>query len=177
MSKNLDRRIEILDLLANHVLENGLAASSLRSLAKAALTSDRMLLYYFKDKPEIVAATVEVIAARMVLRTNAMAAQEPLPLEPLLQHLASVLSQTEFRPFMRLWLEIASLAAHGDPFYAQVGEVVGRGFLTWGAVQLVGEGESHARDSARLLMLIEGMVFLNSIGLSDIVQTAIGMES
>jgi AcrR family transcriptional regulator len=174
MSKTLDRRGETLNLLANHVLQHGLAASSLRTLAKAAGTSDRMLLYYFKDKPEIIAATVEVIAARMVLRMNEMVSPQPMPIEPLLQHLAAVISQHEFRPFMRLWLEIASLAAHGDPFYAQVGEVIGRGFLTWGAAQLADDGENHARDSAKLLIMIEGIVFLNSIGLNDVVQTVIG---
>jgi hypothetical protein len=39
---------------------------------------------------------------------------------------------------------------------------------------LADDGENHARDSAKLLIMIEGIVFLNSIGLSDVVQTAIG---
>ncbi len=175
MTKSHDRRTEILNQLADYVLANGLIASSLRSLAKAAGTSDRMLLYYFKDKPEIIAATVEVIAARLVLRMDEMASPWPLPLDDLVEHLSAVLSHREFRPYMRLWLEIASLAALDDPFYAQVGEVIGRGFLTWGAGQLLAEdGRSHQRDAAQLLIMIEGIVFLNSIGLSDVVQTAIG---
>lgn len=175
MSKTLDRRAETLNLVANHVLEFGLAESSLRSLAKAAKTSDRMLLYYFKDKSEIIAATVELIAARMVIRMNDMASSQPLPLQSLLRHLADVLSQEEFRPFTRLWLEIASLASREDPFYRQVGEVIGRGFLAWGASQLErGSTASHDQDSAHLLVMIEGILLLNSIGLADVVQKAIG---
>ena len=175
MTKSNKRRTEILDRLADHVLSHGLIASSLRALAKAAATSDRMLLYYFKDKPEIIAATVEVIAARMVLRMNVMASPNPLPLDALVKHLSAVLSHAEFRPYNRLWLEIAGMAARGDPFYAQVGEVIGRGFLDWGAAQLASEDASaHDRDAAQLLIMIEGIVFLNSIGLTDVVQTAIG---
>ena len=175
MNKLNDRRTAILDQLADHVLEHGLIASSLRALAKAADTSDRMLLYYFKDKPEIIAATIEVVAARMVLRMNDMASQQPLALDALVCHLSAVLSNAEFRPYNRLWLEIASMAAHRDPFYVQVGEVIGRGFLVWGAAQLISEDTAtHERDAAKLLIMIEGVIFLNSIGLSDVVDCAIG---
>ncbi len=174
-SKSADRRSDILNGLADHVLAHGLIASSLRALAKAAGTSDRMLLYYFKDKSEIIAATVEVVAARMVLHMNDMASPQRLPLDALVRHLAAVLSDPLFRPYMRLWLEIAGMAARDDPFYTQVGEVIGRGFLTWGAAQIAEENEGqHIREAAKLLIMIEGIVFLNSIGLNDVVQTAIG---
>jgi AcrR family transcriptional regulator len=174
MSKTVDRRQIILDHLADHILEHGLIAASLRNLASAANTSDRMLLYYFKDKAEIIAATVEIVAARMVARMNAMAAPDPLPLDPLVRHLSAVLMHEEFRPFMRLWLEIAGQAARSDPFYARVGELIGRGFLNWGASQLeVSGARQHARDAAKLLIMIEGIVFVNCIGLPDVVATAL----
>ena len=47
-------RETLLPLLAAYVLENGLADVSLRPLAKAAGTSDRMLLYHFGSKEELV---------------------------------------------------------------------------------------------------------------------------
>jgi AcrR family transcriptional regulator len=177
MPKTPDRRAETLNLLADHVLQHGLAASSLRSLAKAAQTSDRMLLYYFKDKSEIIAATIEVIAERMVLRMNGMISPQPLPFDALLRHLALALAQDEFKPFMRLWLEIASLSARDDPFYRQIGEAIGRGFLVWGARQLEpSNDQSSEKDAARLLLMTEGMVFLNSIGLNDVIERAIGTD-
>ena len=45
-----DKRAALIDKLADHVLADGLLHASLRPLAKAVGTSDRMLLYYFKDK-------------------------------------------------------------------------------------------------------------------------------
>ena len=43
MARIEDRRALLLGKLADHVLAHGLSASSLRPLAKAAGTSDRML--------------------------------------------------------------------------------------------------------------------------------------
>ena len=39
-------------------------------------------------------------------------------------------------PFMRVWLEIASLSAQGDVFYRVAGEQIGREFLAWGTAQI-----------------------------------------
>ena len=133
MTKPDARRAEILERLADHVLAHGLSASSLRPLAKAAGTSDRMLLYYFADKAEMMTATLSVIAVRIMAAMEARKAPEPLPFDRLLPIMLEAIVDDEMWPFMRVWLEIASLAANGDAFYRAVGEQLGRGFLSWGA--------------------------------------------
>jgi AcrR family transcriptional regulator len=169
-----DRRAALLDRLADHVLAHGLIASSLRPLAKAAQTSDRMLLYYFADKAEIIAATLEVVAARMVVEMSAKMTEQPMPLDELIAHLSDTLLVPEFWPYMRLWLEIASRAAGGDPLYTGIGEQIGRGFLSWGAAQLeVPDEGSRAIAAAKLLIAIEGAVLLKSIGLIDVVRQSL----
>src|ERR1700680_2007852 len=45
-----DRRLELLDEVADYILSNGLADLSLRPLAAAINTSPRMLLYFFGTK-------------------------------------------------------------------------------------------------------------------------------
>ena len=52
---SVDRRGELLDRMAAHLLAHGLEGANLRPLARAAGTSDRMLLYYFADKEELFA--------------------------------------------------------------------------------------------------------------------------
>lgn len=176
MTKSDDRRVLILDRLADHVLAHGLIASSLRPLAKAAQTSDRMLLYYFADKAEIVAATLNCVAARMVALMSVHAAPEPLPIEVLLPRITDMLSDAAFWPYMRVWLEIASRAAGGDGFYRATGETIGRGFLAWGGAQIAcKEGERDAL-AARLLVMIEGTVLLNSIGLAREARIGLGIS-
>jgi AcrR family transcriptional regulator len=169
-AKSAERRAAILDSLTDHVLAQGLSAASLRPLARAAGISDRMLLYYFKDKAEVIAAVIALVAARMIAAMEAHTARTPLPVAELRTQLAAVIFADEFWPYMRLWLEIASLAARGDAFYRTVGEQIGRGFLAWGRAQL--DSKDPDRDAARLLVSLEGMLVLKSLGLDDVCAAA-----
>ena len=163
------RRAEIIGRLTEYVLTEGLSAASLRPLAKAAGTSDRMLLYYFKDKSEIINAVLEQISARLVALISERTSSEPLPLEALRRQLAGVLFEEAVWPYMRIWLQVAARAAMGDAYYRGVGEQIGRGFLDWGKAQLQSESDAQLEvDAARLLVSMEGMLFLKSIGLDDV---------
>ena len=57
-------RETLLPLLAAHVMAHGLADASLRPLARAAGTSDRMLIYHFGNKDALVAALLDYLVAR-----------------------------------------------------------------------------------------------------------------
>ena len=171
------RRAAILERLADHVLAHGLSASSLRPLAKAAATSDRMLLYYFADKAEMMTATLGVIAMRIMAAMEARKAPAPLPIEQLQPIMLDAMVDDEMWPFMRVWLEIASLAANGDVFYRAVGEQLGRGFLSWGAAQVDAPEEAQRqRQAAQLLVMAEGMVVLKSIGLDGEARVAFDLD-
>lgn len=174
MTKPDTRRADIIDRLTAYVLAEGLAASSLRPLAKAAGTSDRMLLYYFKDKSEIITAVLEQISGQLVAMVSTHTASEPLPVDVLRQKLAGILFEDALWPYMRIWLDVAARAAMGDPYYRAVGEQIGRGFLEWGKVQLQSDSDAQRDiDAARLLVSIEGMLFLKSIGLDDVSDKAL----
>ena len=174
MAAPSDRRAALLDKLADHVLAHGLSASSLRPLAKAAGTSDRMLLYYFPDKNALIAAVLEVVAARLVVLLNARSGAAQLPLKALRPTLIGILFADDLWPYMRLWLEMASLAALGDPVFRAVGEQLGRGFLAWGAAQLDSPDEATRKvEAAQLLVTVEGTLLLRSIGLGDVAARAL----
>ena len=163
------RRAEFIERLTDHVLAHGLSASSLRPLAKAAGTSDRMLLYYFQDKAEIITAVLQLVSARLLVMLSERAATEPLPIDELRRQFAAILLVDELWPYMRVWLEVGSRSAMGDPFYRSVGEQIGRGFFEWGKAQLSCTNEQQRDiDAAKLLVSIEGMLFLKSIGLDDV---------
>jgi AcrR family transcriptional regulator len=59
-----DRRAELLERVADYILNNGLAELSLRPLAAATDTSPRMLLYFFDTKERLVAEALAHIRAR-----------------------------------------------------------------------------------------------------------------
>lgn len=159
--------------MADHVLACGLSGSSLRPLAQAAQISDRMLLYYFKDKAEAMAAALARVAERMAAELDAELPGPPLAFAPLRQALERTLFADRLWPYLRLWLEIAALSARGDPLYRAVGGQIGRGFLAWGAARLdcADEGQ-RGREAAELLVGIEGMLVLRALGLDDICAAA-----
>jgi AcrR family transcriptional regulator len=173
-SKSEVRRLALVDKLADHVLEHGLITASLRPLAKAAGTSDRMLLYYFPDKAEIIAATLQCIAARMVAAMSEHMSPEPLSLDALTQRLSAFLFEDRFWPYMCVWLELASRAGRGDPLYTKIAAAIGQGFLEWGAAQLAApDAETRARNAAKLLVRIEGLVLVRAIGLRAVVEQSL----
>ncbi len=177
MSKALDRRADLVDRLADHVLAHGFTSASLRPLAKAAGISDRMLLYYFKDKAEVIAAILECIAARMTAAMSAATGSKRLPLNELRQRLSAILFAEALWPYMCVWLEIIGLTARGDPLFRGIGEAIGRGFLAWGAAQLASASPAAAEtEAAQLLVSLEGMMVLTSIGLGDVARRSLDAE-
>lgn len=170
---SIDRRAALLEALADHVLAHGLASASLRPLAKAAGTSDRMLLYYFTDKSDLIAAILETIAVRLTAML-AGATGAPQPFAALRATLLESLSSEAVWPYMRIWLEVAAGAARGDPLLTEVGARIGRGFLAWGEAQLLSASPADCRrEAAQLLVFTEGALFLKSLGLEDITASAL----
>lgn len=167
------RRLETLtDRLADHILANGIAASSLRPLARGVGTSDRMLLYYFADKDAVIAAALERVAARMVAMLDAVAPSAPLPPAALRDHLAPLLGDAAVWPYLRLWLDMAARAAQGDALVRSVGERIGAAFLDWLALHLDVADDDRRGAAARLLIEIEGTVLLTALGLGDAIAAA-----
>lgn len=166
------RRAEILDRLADFVLAEGLMAASLRPLAQAAGLSDRMLLYYFADKAEVLSATLDTVVARL---TEGMArlSAEPRPAEALWRDLLAFALDPAVWPYLRLWLEIAVLASRGDPFWRGRGAAIGLGFVDWVAARLEGPTPEACRaEAVRLLARLDGVMVLRAVGLDGVVPGA-----
>ncbi|MEM9938648.1 MAG: TetR/AcrR family transcriptional regulator [Pseudomonadota bacterium] len=171
MNAARDKRSDLIDKLADHVLQDGLMNASLRPLAKAVGTSDRMLLYYFKDKGELIEAILGRIAERVTLMLNQSAPPAPMPLDDLAPLVLQAMSSEVFWPYLRLWLQMAAFSADGDAVFQTAGKRIGRGFADWGAAHLSApDEEARARDAAKLLIMIEGSVLLRSLGLDDVVE-------
>jgi hypothetical protein len=59
--------------------------------------------------------------------------------------------------------------AQGDAFYRSVGEQFWRGFLAWGEGQIDSPTEQQREaDAARLPIMAEGAMLLQSIGMDDV---------
>ena len=68
----MSRREELLDRATDHVLQHGLIGLTLRPLAAAIDTSDRMLIYHFQSRDALVSAVVANTGERSVAYVDAM---------------------------------------------------------------------------------------------------------
>jgi AcrR family transcriptional regulator len=158
----------MIDKLADHVLAEGLSASSLRPLADAAGTSDRMLLYYFKDKADLISAALERVALRFAGHIQTELSGKRLPYEQLRKKILKIVLAPASWPYMRLWLEIAANAARNDPFCRAVGEQIARGFLAFTEEQLDAPPARRRAEALKLLVTVEGTMLLKSLGLDEV---------
>ncbi|PAX07070.1 TetR family transcriptional regulator [Sphingomonas lenta] len=161
--------------MADHLLEHGMAAASLRPLATAVGTSDRMLLYYFASKDELVAATLERVAGRLtVILDRAIPTGTRLPPPELLLAIWSAVGSVELRPYMRLWLELAAASARGREPQRAIAAAITDGFVRWTGDHLfVDRRADRERACASLLATVEGALFLDAIGRRDLADMAV----
>ncbi len=166
MSVRKTRRDAALDRIADHMLSHGLAPSSLRALAAAAGTSDRMLLYYFADKDEIVVSAMRTVSARLsALLAGAVGQASALPPDALLRQLAPLLRGPELRPYMRLWLELSALAARDlQPFKAVAGQIADAFVLMISQRLDLPDEAARKTEACALIALLDGMVLLDCVG-------------
>ncbi|MCA3736058.1 MAG: TetR family transcriptional regulator [Phenylobacterium sp.] len=71
MTVRAAQRQVVTERLAEHLLATGLARTSVRQLAAAAGVSDRMLLYYFRDKAEALGEAMGHVVAQLGGRLEA----------------------------------------------------------------------------------------------------------
>src|SRR5262245_31890534 len=68
----MGRRDDLLDQVTDHVLAHGLIGLTLRPVAAAIGTSDRMLIYHFGSRDDLVAAVVTRAEDRAVAAVDAL---------------------------------------------------------------------------------------------------------
>lgn len=170
-----DRREAAIERMADHVLSEGLGAATLRPLAAAAGTSDRMLLYYFADKDELLAATLERIATRMTAELDSAIPVEPhRPFPVLLEQAWAAMASESLQPFMPLWLDLASGAARGLQPHRDIAGNIADGFLAWAAIRLQPDSDGAPSSLAPLfLAAIEGPYLLKAIGRGAVADAAV----
>ncbi|MDF8332345.1 TetR/AcrR family transcriptional regulator [Novosphingobium cyanobacteriorum] len=176
MAPNPEKREALEARLAAHVLAHGLGQTSLRQLAAAAGTSDRMLLYYYADKAALLGAVLTRLAADMA---NGLAAALPagdrLPAADLLARVGALAAQPGFRPYMSLWAEIAAEAGRGAQPFAMIATTIAGGFVYWVDERLAEPDPVRRRDLAALLIaVIDGAALLAPLGDGAIATRAMG---
>ena len=155
----------LLEAMAAYVLENGLNAASLRPLARAAGTSDRMLIYHFGSKDALIAELLRFLAADLAARlSEALPPRRAATDRQCLTEIVVLLRSEPVGRYMRVWLEIIASAAHGDEASAQTGHAMIGGFLDWIKGRLPDDCADPDTTAAAMLTLVEGILVMDTAG-------------
>ncbi|EWT00071.1 TetR family transcriptional regulator [Intrasporangium oryzae NRRL B-24470] len=118
MSRTTARRDTLAGAATDYVLEHGLIDLSLRPLAAAIGTSDRMLLYHFADKDDLVATVLRTSTDRSVAEIRALPRSPDVRTAVLDLWAASTTGQLD--RCQRLYVEAAALGLFGREPHASV---------------------------------------------------------
>jgi AcrR family transcriptional regulator len=165
-----NRRATLTSQLARIVLEDGLDALALRSAAARLGTSDRMLLYYFGTKAELVGAVLRHISGGLRTKLAAASSGEKRPPSEFLIAATQMMSGLDMAPIMRVWADISARGARGEEPYRSFAAQAAQGWLAWVESRLdMVPGKDRRRCAAAILTVIEGMNLLgiSAPGLTD----------
>lgn len=127
MSEGSRRDALVGDVLA-YVLRHGVGDLTLRPLAAAIGTSDRMLVYNFGSKRGLIERVLERASDDLAAMVLAGISADGAPTERL-GGLWDRLTADEAEPYLRLWFEVQGLAAMGRAPYASTVPALLRGWL------------------------------------------------
>jgi AcrR family transcriptional regulator len=160
-----EQRERVITALAAHLLATGLSQTSLRPLAAAAGISDRMLLYYFHDKADVLACVIGRIADGFAAALAGALPATPLPPGDLLVAATRLVRSTAVQPSMRLWLDIAAAAGRQEPPYPAIAAQILDQFMAWLEARLdMPAGPQRRQQAALLLAIIDGLALFDMAG-------------
>lgn len=161
-------RDSLLPMLAAHVLAQGLGQASLRPLARAAGTSDRMLLYHFGTKETLIAELLAYLARSYAAALDAaLAGARPATRGQALARILIHARSPAMQPFMALWWEIVAGTARGLPGFAPAAKAMMDELLGWLEGQMPEDDPDPGGGARYLLTMIEGTLMLAAIGHAD----------
>lgn len=154
-----EAREALLGRILAYYARHGVRDTSLRTLAAAIGTSQRMLHYHFGSREDVLAAVIDAVAGRQAAQIAALFAQESDPFVAGRRNWeATVFDAQRYGP---LWLELATHAMHAEPYAARLGEVmVAAQLREFARIYAVHTDPARARRLARLTLAVgQGLIF------------------
>ena len=155
------KRSALTDQLADLVLAAGLNDLGLRPAAMRLGTSDRMLLYYFATKADLIAAVLARMSDRMAKLLELSPAKTRTKPDALLAHTWALYQERRIVPYMRVWAEVASRGARGEEPYRRIAHQTIAYWLIWIEERLdMPVGGKRKQTAAAILTILEGAILL-----------------
>ncbi|MFJ5273972.1 TetR/AcrR family transcriptional regulator [Streptomyces sp. NPDC088358] len=153
------KRRDLLERVRKYMIDNGVADLSLRPLARALGTSDRMLLYYFGTKERMIAEALTVYERRPLLRAQSLfgpggSPRDAAGLRRFMEETWQQFGNPDLRATLPLFLEVMAAGLLHPERYGPVMRDVLSGWtgLLTSVFRDLGMAETRAGTEASLLV-------------------------
>ncbi|MEZ5144539.1 MAG: TetR/AcrR family transcriptional regulator [Acidimicrobiales bacterium] len=157
-------RDEVLAAALDVAFEEGLSRLSFGRVAKRLGISDRIVVYYFPSKDDLVGSVLLAVGAQLQETLGAAFASPAKDHVELLRAAWPVLARPDADPVFALFFEANGLAAAGrEPYRTLVPELV-EAWITWVAGFLTGTAARRRAEAETAIAVIDGLLLLRQLG-------------
>jgi len=140
-----------------HLVREGFRNSGIRALANSVGISDRMLMYYFDTKEELIEASLLLIAEGLSAGLETALPDRSASGARIVSAIVDSTITKESRPVLELWFEVVGLAVRGNQPYKKIAQLFLDEWERWIASKLKPEQQHRAPE---LLAQIEGAIMV-----------------
>jgi AcrR family transcriptional regulator len=156
-------RGEILDAAVAVAVDEGLAKLSFARVARRVGTSDRVVVYYFPSKTDLVGEVLAEVGTRLQMTlAPALSAAARDHLE-VVRRAWPVLASPEADPVFALFFEAAGYAAAGHEPYRSLVPPLVDAWIEWVATLLDGPARTRRREAAAAVAALDGLLLLRQL--------------
>lgn len=156
-----DKKTRLAEQVAAYLLTHGLSDGGIRALAKAAGTSDRMLIYYFGSKDQLVREAMNLVVANLASQLDMLVGTRRRSRKRLLEELTVACSDPAFFPMIQVWFEVVGMAARDIGPYKEISHSIAGVFVDWIEKHLTAD---QRKDAADVFAHLEGRMLLHVVG-------------
>jgi AcrR family transcriptional regulator len=163
---------DILDGVIAAAFEDGLSQLTFGRLAKRLGVSDRIIVYYFPSKDELIVEVLQALGSRLQATLDTSLSKPAPDHVALLRAVWPLVARPESDPVFALFFEAAGLAAAGREPYDAVVPLLVDGWIEWAAQLLDGPPATRRREAVAAIATIDGLLLLRQLAGADVADLA-----
>jgi AcrR family transcriptional regulator len=157
-------RDEMLEAAIRLVLADGVSALTFGRVAAEVGTSDRMVVYYFPTKAELIVGVVTAIGAQLQATLEVAFGPDPLDADELMRRAWPVLASERAAGIFSRFFEVIGLSLAGQAPYTVLAPALLDGWIDWLAARVDAPTPARQRAiAASIVARLDGLLLLQSV--------------